>query len=76
MLQTEWLRLHAAENPGELDDTSGNREVIRGVEKQRDAEKEEIQKQTLRLVETSMLAATTGLAFFLSNNLRIEVNEK
>ena len=73
--QTEW-RLHAVENAGELDGTIGNREVIRGVEKQRDVEKDEIQKQTLRLVETSMLAATTGLAFFLSNNLRIEVNIK
>lgn len=32
-----------------------------------------VKKRTLRLVESAMLAATAGLAYFLSNLLRLEV---
>jgi hypothetical protein len=34
---------------------------------------EEAVSETKRLVETAMLAAATGLAYFLSNSFRIEV---
>lgn len=64
------------EEEEEWEEGSGSlsaRESGSGSEGERGGEGESRFRVTLRMVETSMLAATAGVAYFLANNLRIEV---